>query len=493
MFERYTEQARKAVLRARHEASLCGSSSIEPEHLLLGLLHEDAQLSDWLSLSPAIVGAFGERLQASAPRGKAGSPGDLPLSQPAKRVIAYAAREAETLRHTQINTKHLVLGISCEESSAAAKMLRECGWTTGRLRAGLSQSAAGSSSPKRADAPAPGPFRNLVEQAAGNPSALLVGRKAELERIVQILSRRTRNNVVLVGEAGVGKTAIVEGLAQRIAQGTVPAFLEDRRLLALDATLLIGSGRRTGSLEAALEDLRDPSGTILFIRGLFNLATAGSTWRLVEAMHALEPLLAHGGMQCIATGSPPGLRATIERAGMLARHFETVVIAPVDESTAIRIASALKPQFERFHRVAFAEGAIEMAVRASGLFLPGRQLPDRAIDLIDEAAAAVKLRQQPATSEEVHTVTPRDIVIAAAARAGANLAAAERLIETLGTGELAMVTAELAAPVAPESREWLPLLAAWLVRCSPAEAEGLAKAISSAKSRLAASPGGAPD
>jgi len=206
----------------------------------------------------------------------------------------------------------------------------------------------------------------------------------------------------LIGKAGVGKTSFVEGLASRMTEGIVPTFLEQRRLIALDTSSLLIPGRSTpprGEFENVLANVPDPANAILFVRGLFNLAAAGSAWTVVEAMHALEPQLANSGMQCIATGSPAGLRATLERAGMLARHFDVVAVAPVTEEDAIRIVSGLKARFERFHEVTFGDGAIETAVYASGLFLPGRHLPDRAIDLIDEAAAVVKLRRESEPAE----------------------------------------------------------------------------------------------
>jgi ATP-dependent Clp protease ATP-binding subunit ClpC len=360
-----------------------------------------------------------------------------------------------------------------------------------------------------------------------------------MERIIHILSRRTKNSAVLIGEAGVGKTTIVEGLAQRIAEADVPSMLAERRLVALDTSSLMAPSQRnprSGEFDDVLAGLSGPSNTILFVRGLFNVAAAGTAWAAVEAMHALEPLLAHGGLQCIATGSPLGLRHTVERAGMLARHFEVVDVAPVNEEEAIRIISGLKPKFERFHEVIFGDGAIETAVHASGHFLPHRHLPDRAIDLIDEAAATVKLRRETephevsearkrvrlqarATEDAIarhdfaaarrhsdeerrerenleqlrkqyepedaakNTVTPEDITAAVAARAGVPVAAVERVLQMKAMSEMQRISGELSAKVSLEAREWLPFLAAYLVRCSAAEAEGLAQAIAAAKGK----------
>jgi ATP-dependent Clp protease ATP-binding subunit ClpC len=216
------------------------------------------------------------------------------------------------------------------------------------------------------------------------------------------------------------------------------------------------------------------------VRGLFNLAAAGSAWAVVEAMREMEPHLAHGGIQCIATGSPAGLRETIEKAGMLARHFEVVPVAPVTEQDAVRIVSGLKRGFEQFHEVTFAEGAIETAIAASGRFLPDRHLPDRAIDLIDEACAAVKLRRerQEAASS---MVTAEDVEAAVAARAGVPVADVRRVLEEKVPGELERIAGLLEAQVPAGAREWVPFLAAYLARCSPAEAAALAQAIAAAR------------
>ena len=399
MFERYTEQARKAVFFARYEASQGGSTEIETEHLLLGILREDVQLAQRLSLSFTKIEAIHAQVRKLCEGRKSTSAaGDLPLSGPCKRALKYAAEEAHGLKQSHIGPEHLLLGISREESSPAAAILREYGLSSDRLRDEAIHRAAHRivSGPGKA-MPAGGPFRDLIEAAGKDESGPLVGRERELDRIIHILSRRTKNSAVLIGEAGVGKSAIVEGLAQRMAQARVPSTVAERRLVALDTTSLLIPGRRSessGEFKDVLTNLSDPDNTILFIRGLFNLATAGTAWTVVEATHALEPQLAHGGMRCIATGSPLGLRATLERSGMLARHFEVVHVAPVTEEEAIRIVSGLKPRFERFHEVTFGDSAVETAVYASGLFLSNLHLPDRAIDLIDEAAAAVKLRRE---------------------------------------------------------------------------------------------------
>jgi len=384
--------------------------------------------------------------------------------------------------------------------------------------------------------PATAGRRDLTQAARQGKLGPLIGRERELERLIHILSRRTKNNCVLIGDAGVGKTAIVEGLAQRMAEAHVPPRLAERRLIALDASSLLAPRQRTRSLEWLDDALADSANTLLFVRGLFNLAVAGSPWPVVEAMHVLEPHLASGGIQCIATGSPSGLRETVERAATLARHFEIVDVAPVNEEDAIKIVSSLIEQFERFHEVTFAGGVIEKAVYASGRVLPDRHLPDRAIDLIDEAAVAVRLRrgneprEMAAVRKKIRQllramedaivnhefekarqhsdeerkerenlerlreqykladtsksiVTPEDIEEAVAARAGVPLAAVQSLLQQKDVGELRRIIGALSAGLPVEAREWVPFLAAYLVRCSAAEAQSLAQAIMAAKQK----------
>jgi ATP-dependent Clp protease ATP-binding subunit ClpC len=526
MFDNYTEAARKAVFFARYEAGVVGSPYIEAEHLLLGILREEGHLLKRLLQPPAKVESVLEQIRRQLPPGQSTSASvDVPVGRSCKRAFQYAAEEARQFKTDSINLDHLTLGISRVESCTAAQVLRTNGITTERLRNEVVRT------PPPQEQPRPGSIaRDLVEAARRGELGSLVGRERELERIIHILLRRTRNNAVLIGKAGIGKTAIVNGLACRIAAAEVPLMLADRLLIAVDASSLTAVRERARDLQTVFET----SNAILFVRGLFNLAAAGSAWAVVEAMHALEPHLANGGIQCIATGSPAGLRETLDKAGMLARHFEVVEVAPVSEQDAVRIISGLKGGFEQFHEVTLAEGAIEAAVAASGRFLPERHLPDRAIDLIDEACAAVKLKREsePREIAEVRRairrhaqameraianhefekvrqhsdeerrereklqslreqyqpqdaadsiVTVEEIAAAVAARVGVPLAAVKRVLEDKEPGELERITELLAVQVPPEAREWLPFLAAFLARCSPAEAAALAQAIAAAR------------
>jgi ATP-dependent Clp protease ATP-binding subunit ClpC len=284
--------------------------------------------------------------------------------------------------------------------------------------------------------------------------------------MIQVLMRRTRKNPVLVGEGGVGKTAIVYGLARRIADGQVPAFLADRQVLDIDASVLLTPGR---------EDFESHADAILFVDGLFDLAAAGGGWPVLEATRVLGPLLARSGFQCIATGTPSAFRQTAQKAVSLALHFEIVPVLPPSKEDALRILRGVK---QGHHHVMISDGAIEAAVRASARFLRHRCLPDRAIDLLDDASARVSLGQPLVRAD--NTVSGRDIAEAAAARAGAPLDAVERAIAETVPEDPDRIARELIALI-PQGREWLEPLADYLAGCSAGEAEELAAAIRNAK------------
>ncbi len=475
MFERYTELARRVVFHARYEASQFGSPYIELEHLLLGLLQPYVPVATRLGLTGFRVQAIRARIERERPaREKLPSSVDTPLSAASKQALKRAEGESKRLKQKIIGPEHLLLGIALEENSLAAELLRDNNVTVARLRDEAIYATANPPAPAKSG-PGPEPetrpmqrLRDLTHAASQGEIGFLVGRDGELDRILQILARRTKNNPVLIGEAGIGKTAIVEGLARRISDGTVPPGLAERKLMALDASsLALPSARRQlDRFDDVLGAIAVPEQTILFVRGLFDLAAAGSAWAIVEAMRSIEPWLNQHRIQCIATGSPEGLRQTVEKAGALARHFEVVAVEPVTEADAVRILEGLKARFEAFHGVAFAEGALETAVKLSGRCLSERHLPDRAIDLIDEAAAAVKLRRWKQGSEAPPaTVEREDVEAAATARAGTPKdAIAEALGEALPS-------------------ETRALLARYLAACTPEEAEALAQAIRAAKRR----------
>src|SRR5512136_937451 len=400
MFERYTEKARRVIFFARYEASQFSSPYIETEHLLLGLLREDKALANRFLRSHAAVESIRKQIEGHTTiREKVSTSVDLPLSHECKRVLAYGAEEAERLNHKHIGTEHLLLGLLREEKCFAAEILHERGLRLSSIREELARSTQEKAAPQRSrESSLLSEFsRDLTQAAMENQLDPLVGREAELERVVQILCRRTKNNPVLIGEPGVGKTAIVEGLAQRIAEGDVPSFLADKRILGLDLSLIVAGTKYRGQFEERLKtimkELMENQNAIIFIDELHTLVGAGSAEGSLDAANILKPALSRGEIQCIGATTPGEYRKSIEKDRSLERRFQAVKVAPPTEADAIKVLFGIKERYEKFHAVAYTDEAIETAVYASSRFIPDRFLPDKAIDLIDEAGARVKLRQ----------------------------------------------------------------------------------------------------
>src|SRR5881275_984526 len=401
MFERYTEKARRVIFFARYEASQFGSPYIETEHLLLGLLREDKALTNRFLRSHASVESIRKQIEGHTTfREKVSTSVDLPLSNECKRVLAYAAEEAERLSHKHIGTEHLLLGLLREEKCYAAEILHERGLRLSAIREELartSQEKAQPSQRSRESSLLAEFSRDLTQAAMDNQLDPLVGRESEVERVVQILCRRTKNNPVLIGEPGVGKTAIVEGLAQRIADGDVPSFLAEKRILALDLSLIVAGTKYRGQFEERLKtimkELMENQNAIIFIDELHTLVGAGSAEGSLDAANILKPALSRGEIQCIGATTPAEYRKSIEKDRSLERRFQAVKVPPPNEDDAIRILFGIKERYEKFHAVAYTDDSIESAVYTSTRFIPDRFLPDKAIDLIDEAGARVKLRQ----------------------------------------------------------------------------------------------------
>src|SRR6266700_493045 len=414
MFERYTEKARRVIFFARYEASQFGAPAIEPEHLLLGLMREDKTLT----------GRFFPRAQVSIEsirkeiegrtllREKISTSVELPLAPETKHVLAYAHEESDRLQHRHIGTEHLLLGLLREERSMAAEILYERGLRLNAVRDEIArQSGADSRNAQKKDTPHLIEFsRDLTEDATNDKLDPLVGREAEIERVVQILCRRTKNNPVLIGEPGVGKTAIVEGLAQRIVRGEVPSFLENKRILSLDLSLIVAGTKYRGQFEVRLKQIMrelvgDPQ-YIVFIDELHTLVGAGSAEGSLDAANILKPALSRGEIQCIRATTPAEYRKSIEKDRSLERRFQAVKVPPPNEADAIKIIMGIKDRYEKFHAVSYTDAAIEFAVSHSNRYIHDRVLPDKAIDLIDEAGARVKLRQT-SLPEEITEVQKR--------------------------------------------------------------------------------------
>src|SRR5512140_3952 len=400
MLGRYTEKARRVIFFARYEASQFGSPYIETEHLLLGLLREDKALANRFLRSAAAIESIRKQIEGHTTiREKVSTSVDLPLSHECKRVLAYGAEEAERLSHKHIGTEHLLLGLLREEKCFAAEILHERGLRLSTIREELARSQSekvASARPKESSLLAEF-SRDLTQAAMDNTLDPLIGRDYELERVVQILCRRTKNNPVLIGEPGVGKTAIVEGLAQRIAEGDVPSFLSDKRILALDLSLIVAGTKYRGQFEERLKtimkELMESQNSIIFIDELHTLVGAGSAEGSLDAANILKPALSRGEIQCIGATTPGEYRKSIEKDRSLERRFQAVKVPPPNEDDAIKILGGIKDRYEKFHAVTYTDEAINFAVSHSNRYIPDRFLPDKAIDLIDEAGARVKLRQ----------------------------------------------------------------------------------------------------
>jgi ATP-dependent Clp protease ATP-binding subunit ClpC len=407
MFERYTERARRVLFFARYEATQLGSTSIETEHLLLGLIREGKGLTSRIfarshlsleSIRKEIEGrtVFREKVSTSV---------EIPFSPETKRVLQYSAEEADRLLHTYIGTEHLLLGLLREEKCVASAILYEKGMRLASVRDDIVQLLNEKTAPVRPkETPLLAEFsRDLTEAASKRQLDPLVGRALEIERVQQVLCRRTKNNVVLIGEPGVGKTAIVEGLAQRIVDGEAPHFLAEKRILALDISLIVAGTKYRGQFEerlkAIMKELTENPNIIVFIDELHTLVGAGSAEGSLDAANILKPALSRGEIRCIGATTPAEYRKYIEKDRSLERRFQAVKVEPPTELESLQVILGVKERYETFHHVIYSPEALEAAVYQSSRYITDRFLPDKAIDLIDEAGARVKLRDAQARSD----------------------------------------------------------------------------------------------
>ncbi len=401
MFEKYNEKARRALFFARYEASKLGSRVIETEHVLLGILREGEETITELlrrfhvkpeEIRREIEGerVFVERISSTA---------ELPLSEESKKALAFASHEAETMGHSAVGSEHLLIGILRVEGCLAMRVLRQYGFEVGEAReevAGISREREVSQ--QKRDLPFLGEYgRDLTEIAARGGFDPLIGRRRELDRIVQILSRRTKNNPILLGEPGVGKTAIVEGLAQLIADGRCPSSLARRKVLALDLSLIVAGTKYRGQFEerlkGILKELRDSPDVIVFIDEIHSLIGAGSAEGSLDAANILKPALSRGEISCIGATTLKEYRKYIEKDRSLLRRFQSIQIQPPSSEETLEILTGLKERYEDFHKVQYTPEALRAAIYQSGRFITERHQPDKAIDVIDEAGAKVKLRR----------------------------------------------------------------------------------------------------
>jgi len=406
MLENLTERARRTLFFARYEAAQAGASSIAPEHVLLGLLRESDEVVEQLLARFAVTGDELRAELGTAPGGvEVQTPGELPLADDARRVLLLAAHEAEMLGQPAVGNEHLLLAVLRLESSAAARALAAHGLSLPAARDELAEIWREREAKKgKRELTALAEFgRDLTEFAATGGFDPLVGREEEVDRIVQILLRRTKNNPVLLGEPGVGKTAIVEGLAQRIASGRVPVQLAERRIVALDLSLVVAGTKYRGQFEerlkAILKELKENPEIVVFIDELHVLIGAGSAEGSLDAANILKPALSRGEVTCIGATTLKEYRKYIEKDRSLSRRFQPVAVQPPDEVATLGILEGVRERYEEFHHVCYTAEALRAAVEQSSRYITDRFFPDKAIDVLDEAGARVKLRGAASTEQ----------------------------------------------------------------------------------------------
>jgi ATP-dependent Clp protease ATP-binding subunit ClpC len=418
MYERFTDRARKVMQLANQEAQRFNHEYIGTEHVLLGLIKEGsgvaANVLKNLDIDLRKIRLEVEKLVQSGP--DMVTMGKLPQTPRAKKVIEYAMEEARNLGHNYVGTEHILLGLLREQEGVAAQVLMNLGLKLEDVREevlnllghgieggeGSERNPAGSQSAETAKSsksktPALDSFgRDLTELARQGKLDPVIGREKEIERTVQILCRRTKNNPVLLGEAGVGKTAIVEGLAQRVVDGNVPEIMTDRRIVVLDLAMMVAGTKYRGQFEerikAVMNEVRRAKNTILFIDELHTLVGAGGAEGAIDASNVLKPALARGEIQCIGATTLDEYRKYIEKDSALDRRFQMVMVEPSTKSETVEILKGLRDRYESHHRVQITDDALSTAVELSSRYITGRCLPDKAIDVIDEAGARVRLR-----------------------------------------------------------------------------------------------------
>jgi ATP-dependent Clp protease ATP-binding subunit ClpC len=412
MFERFTDRARKVMQLANQEAQRFNHEYVGTEHVLLGLIKEGsgvaANVLRNLDVDLRKIRNEVEKIVQAGP--EMVTMGKLPQTPRAKKVIEYAIEEARNLNHNYVGTEHLLLGLLREQEGVAAQVLMNLNLKLEEVREevlnllGHGMDAGGEGGERgatqkgnKSKTPALDSFgRDLTDLARQTKLDPVIGRQNEIERVIQVLSRRTKNNPVLLGEAGVGKTAIVEGLAQLIVDGNVPELLRDRRIVVLDLAMMVAGTKYRGQFEerikAVMNEVRRAKNTILFIDELHTLVGAGGAEGAIDASNVLKPALARGEVQCIGATTLDEYRKYIEKDGALERRFQTIVVEPPSRNEALEILRGLRDRYEAHHRVQITDDALEASVEMSDRYITGRCLPDKAIDVIDEAGARVRLK-----------------------------------------------------------------------------------------------------
>src|SRR5258707_618933 len=416
MFERFTDRARRVVVLAQEEARLLNHNYIGTEHILLGLIHEGegvaAKALESLGIS---LEAVRNQVEEIIGQGGTSPSGHIPFTPRAKKVLELSLREALQLGHNYIGTEHILLGLIREGEGVAAQVLVKLGADLSRVRQQVIQLLSGYAGSKESGAPTGGGYtesapsgslvldqfgRNLTQLAREKKLDPVIGRTREIERVMQVLSRRTKNNPVLIGEPGVGKTAIVEGLAQNIVEGDVPETLHAKQLYTLDLGALVAGSRYRGDFEErlkkVLKEIRTRGDIILFIDELHTLVGAGAAEGAIDAASILKPMLARGELQTIGATTLDEYRKHLEKDAALERRFQPIKVEEPTVTETIEILKGLRERYEAHHRVSITDQAIVAAANLADRYISDRHLPDKAIDLIDEAGSRLRIRRMQA-------------------------------------------------------------------------------------------------
>jgi ATP-dependent Clp protease ATP-binding subunit ClpC len=408
MFEKFTDKARRVVVLAQEEAKLLNHNYIGTEHILLGLIHEGEGVAAKALESLGInLDSVRQQVQEIIGQGQQAPAGHIPFTPRAKKVLELSLREALQLGHSYIGTEHLLLGLIREGEGVAAQVLTKLGADTNRVRQQVIQllsgfqgketvAVGGDNTEKQKGSQILDQFgRNLTQAAADGKLDPVIGREREIERVMQILSRRGKNNPILIGEPGVGKTAVVEGLAQAIVNGNVPETLKGKQLYTLDMGSLIAGSRYRGDFEERLKkvtkEIRTRGDIITFIDEIHTLVGAGAAEGAIDAASILKPLLARGELQTIGATTLDEYRKHFEKDAALTRRFQQVMVNEPTLPMAINILKGLRDRYEVHHKVSITDGALVAAAQLSDRYITDRFLPDKAIDLIDEAGARLRL------------------------------------------------------------------------------------------------------
>ena len=414
MFKRYTEKAKKAIMIAQEEAVNLNHDYIGTEHILIGLLKEEEGVASQVLKQLGVnVDKVVEEVERLVGKGEYQQVGEVTFTPRAKKVLELASQEASQLKNNYIGTEHILLGLIKEGSGVAVRILTDLGISLDNVYSEImkvlmdsgAQSFPSAPGKKTTKTPALDEFgRDLIKLAQEDKLDPVIGRDMEIQRVIQILSRRKKNNPCIIGEAGVGKTAIVEGLAQKITNNDVPEILKEKRIICLDLALIVAGTKYRGEFEKRLKkivkEVQESNDVILFIDEIHTLVGAGAAEGAIDASNILKPALARGELQVIGATTAEEYRKYIEKDAALERRFQPIYISEPSIEETVKILQGLRDKYEAHHKIKITDQALEAAAHLSARYVSGRFLPDKAIDLVDEAASRIKLQ---------NTISPPDV------------------------------------------------------------------------------------